>query len=154
MSQIKVQTPVVHLPSFKRWMINRPALVNKLEALGIEPFPEGFAFFEWYYFTTLEDWGKVLLDLVFKSDLYSPTFKCADYALEAQTECAKRHKLNSLRMCLDKRSQEKGHAYNLFPYGDGSGVEGIMLFEPNEGYEWSGALEIGDFSYQPELVLV
>lgn len=154
MSTIKVQTPVVHTPSFKRWGIQRSYFVRRLKALGIEPFPEGFAFFEWYYYTTLVDWGKVLYDLVFKSGLYSPTFKCADYALEAQTECSKRHKLNSLRMCLDKRSQEKGHAYNLFPYGNGEGIEGIMLFEPNEGYKWSGALEIGDFNYQPIAVLI
>ena len=152
MSNLKFQ--VVHTPSFKRWMINRASLVYMLERRGIKPFPEGFAFFDWYYYTTLVDWGNVLLDLVFKSDLYSPTFKCADYALEAQTECAKRHGLNSLRMCLDKRSSEKGHAYDIFPYGDGEGVEGVMLFEPNEGYEWSGVLEIGEFSYLPELVLI
>lgn len=150
----KFKAKVEHIPSFKRWMVNRAALVHRLEELGIKPFPEGFAFFDWYYFTTLEDWGKVLLDLTFKSDLYSPTFKCPDYALQAQTECARRHKLNSLRMCLDKRSVEKGHAYDLFPYGDGRGVEGIMLFEPNGGYKWSGALEIGDFNYRPELVLI
>ena len=154
MSKIKVQQPIVHLPSFKRWMVNRAALVRRLEELGIKPFPEGFAFFNWYYYTTLEDWGKVLYDLVFKSDLYSPTFKCADYALQAQTECGKRHGMNSLRMCLDKRSAEKGHAYDLFPYGNGEGIEGIMLFEPNEGYKWSGILEIGDEDYKPELVLI
>ncbi len=154
MSKIKVQQPIVHTPSFKQWMINRPSLVRRLEELGIKPFPEGFALFEWYYFTTLEDWGKVLYDLVFKSDLYSPTFKCADYALEAQTECAKRYKLNSLRMCIDKMSAEKAHAYNLFPYGDGEGIDGILLFEPNEGYKWSGILEMGEEGYQPELVLI
>ena len=77
MSKIKVQQPVIHLPSFKRWSINRAALVYKLEELGIKPFPEGFALFEWYYFTTLEGWGKVLYDLVFKSDLYSPTMGLA-----------------------------------------------------------------------------
>lgn len=153
MSVIKPQSPAIHIPRFKRWMVNRASLVSQLHRLGIEPFPEGFAFFDWYYFTTLEDWGKVLLDLVLKSDLFKPTFKCADYALEAQTECAKRYGLNSLRLCLDRRSAEKGHAYDLFPYGN-VGVEGIMLFEPNEGYQWSGALEIGDFDYTPEKVLI
>lgn len=153
MSKIKIQKPI-HIPSFRRWMVNRAALVHRLEELGIQPFPEGFAFFDWYVYTTLIDWGKVLLDLVLKSDLYSPTFKCADYALEAQTECSKRYGMNSLRLCLDKRSAEKGHGYDLFPYGDERGVEGIMLFEPNEGYRWSGILEVGDFDYHPEKVLI
>ena len=153
MSQLKVQKPLVHIPSFKRWIVSRQTLVDRLEERGIKPFPEGFAFFDWYNLTTPEDWGTVLLDLVLKSDLYKPTFKCADYALEAQTECAKRYGMNSLRMCLDTRSDNKGHAYNIFPYGEAI-VEGAMLFEPNEGYAWSGILELGDFDYQPELVLI
>lgn len=154
MSVIKPQSPIIHIPSFKRWMVNRASLVSQLKRLGIEPFPEGFALFDWYVYTTLVDWGKVLMDLVLKSSLYSSTFKCADYALDAQTECGKRYGMNSLRLCLDRRSAEKGHAYDLFPYGDERGVEGIMLFEPNEGYEWSGILELGDFDYTPEKVLI
>ena len=154
MSRIRFQNPIIHTPSFKRWMINRDALVRRLRELGIEPLVQGYAFFEWYYFTTLEDWGKVLLDLVLNSNLYSPTFKCADYAFEAQTECAKRYGLNGLRFCVETRSLMEGHAYTIFPHGNSSGLESFKLFEPNDGYQWSGILEVGDFDYNPEKVLM
>lgn len=398
MSKIKVQQPVIHTPSFKRWMVNRPALVYKLEELRIKPFPEGVVLDQWYYYSNLEGWSKVLYDLVFNSSLYKPDifdceipqglawvlgffyaegfcdlgrttglqrwgghweiankncqllekcieplknqwvdmdfkihlveqgqlyflnaykkpeapfgtrqrfieafrqlfytdlkFKkvpgvilegsddakqaflnaviegdgykkgryittkgqpgalglymlmrdlylcpvmrrrgnnlfninyhhwnadrdkaimrllktqsapipisrlaketgvntgtmtwiinrlerhqfvrsshpqlsrrnielvlmphCQDYALKAQTVCAERYELNSLRLCIGDIPQGK-HGFNLFPYGDGEGIEGIMLFEPNEGYKWSGILEMGEKGYQPELVLI
>jgi len=154
MSKIKLQTPVIHTPSFPRYKISRAALVDYLRDLEIEPFPKGFAFFDWYVYTTLEGWGKVLLDLVFKSDLYKDTFKCADYALKSQTECARRYGLNSLRLVLDRRSNLKGHAYCLFPFGDETGLQGVKLFEPNEGYQWSGILSIGEFEYTPVKILI
>ena len=154
MSKIKVQQPIIHTPGFPRYKCTREAFVDFLVDLEITPFPTGFKLFDFYYYTTSEAWGRILWDLVFKSNLYKATFKCADYALKAQTECAQRYELNSLRMVFDQRSDFKGHAYCLFPFGDALGIEGTMLFEPNEGFPWGGILTIGENDYIPEKILI
>lgn len=106
----------------------------------------------------MEKWGEILEDLVISSNLYRhDQFACDAYAFKAQVECAERYGLNSLRMCIMKTTNEgvtTARAFNLFPYGDTAGIDGIMLFEPNEGYEWNGILEFGDFGYTPRYVLV
>jgi len=44
-----------------------------------------------YFYTDLEGWGKVLLDLMFKSNLYrDDKFDCDNYALKAMNVCAER----------------------------------------------------------------
>ena len=148
------------IPEFKKWGIQRSGFVNKLLTKGIEAveIDDRLILNAWYWYTTLESWGELLLDLVINAEFYQQDiFACDGYAFDAQTECAKRYRMNSLRTCFHIKTTdggEKAHAYNLFPYGDQTGLEGIMLFEPNEGYEWSGVMEFGDFDYRPHKVLV
>ena len=148
MSKIKVQTPVVHTPSFTEYQIYATILKGKLEGLGLE-IPMGILD-RWYYYTDLEGWSKLLYNLVFKSSLYSSNkFDCENYALKAVNLCAERYGLNAFGMVIGRTPQGK-HGFNIFYYG-----EGFMLWEPNEGYPFSGsAFEIGEYSYQPELVLI
>lgn len=150
----------VEIPEFQAYGIQRHHFVNKLEALGIEPIDidSNLILNGWYFYTSLESWGEILEDLVISSNLYiHDRFACDAYAFKAQVECAERYGLNSLRMCVKTTTTDDvttAHAFNLFPYGGTTGIEGIMLFEPNEGYEWDGMLEIGDFNYEPKYVLV
>ena len=150
----------IEIPEFQVYGIQRHYFVNKLEGLGIEPIEidNNLILNGWYYYTSLESWGEILEDLVISSNLYrQDKFACDAYAFKAQVECAERYGLNSLRMCIKKTTTDgitTAHAFNLFPYGGTAGIEDIMLFEPNEGYDWDGILELGDFSYEPKYVLV
>ena len=155
MSKITLQNPVIHTPSYKRWGIQRYYVVKELEKLGLTALLEGedYVFDGWYYYTNMEGWGKVLYDLVFSSNLYNNVFDCDKYALKAYIECCQRYKMNTLLACLGKVNT--GHAFNIFIYGDENGLEGAMLWEPNDGFSWSGEVfEIGEYDYQPEVVLL
>ena len=157
MSTIRVQKPVIHTPTFQKWGIQQYYFLQKVQALGIDVFPktDDFTLDDWYYYTDLDGWAKILPDLVLNSNLYKPNvFDCEDYGLKAQIECSLRYGINSLRLCIGK--VPKGwHGFNIFPYGDDKGIEGLMLFEPNAGFEWAGnAFQIGDNGYIPEAVFL
>ena len=148
MSNIKVQTPIIHIPSFKEYKISGLELMGKIEGLGLE-IPLGML--DWtYYFTDLEGWGKVLYDLVFSSNLYKEDrFDCENYSIKAFNECAERYGLNTLGVVIGDTSAGR-HGFNMFYHGDG-----FMLWEPNEGFPFSGgAFEIGEYDYLPEVILI
>jgi hypothetical protein len=148
MSKFKVQQPVVHLPSYNQYEIGGTELKPKVEALGLR-IPMGLLDRR-YYYTDMEGWGKILYDMVFKSNLYkSERFDCDNYALKAMNVCAERYDLNTLVMIIGDIPQGR-HAFNMLYYGDG-----FMLWEPNEGFAWSGEpFEIGENGYVPDLVLI
>lgn len=148
MSKFKLNKPIEHIPSFKVYQITANVLQAKLEALGLK-IPMGML--DWkYYHTDMEGWGKVLSDLVFNSNLYKPDkFDCENYALKAMNECARRHGLNTLDMVIGDIPQGR-HGFDIFFHGDG-----FMLWEPNDNFSFSGsAFGIGEYGYQPELVLI
>jgi len=148
MSKIKPKVEVVHIPSFREYSMPGEVLRTKIEALGLE-IPIGMLDSE-YYYTDLEGWGKVLFNLVFKSNLYKKDkFDCDNYALKAMALCAERYGLNTLAVAIGDIPSGR-HAFNIFLHEDG-----LMLWEPNEGFSWSGQpFEIGENGYIPELVLV
>jgi len=148
MSKFKIQQPLVHIPSFNQYEIDSSVLKQKIQALGLQ-IPMRMLD-EKYYYTDLEGWSKILYDLVFKSDLYKrDKFDCENYALKAMTICAERYGLNTLVMVIGNIPQGR-HGFNILYYGDG-----FMLWEPNEGFDWSGEpFEIGENGYVPDLVLI
>lgn len=150
MSELILQPPVQHIPGFREFFIDAQSLAAKFEELGIQRFPKDIVFDSWYYYTDLEGWGKVLGDLVFNSSLYkADKFDCEDYAMKAQVVCAERYGLNALRLCIGDMPLGL-HGFNIFFHGDG-----FLLWEPNEGYDFSGsAFEIGEYGYQPRYVLL
>jgi len=157
MSKIKLQQPVIHTPSFKRYGVQQSYLAGELKKLSLHCFPvtDDYVLDAWYYYTNLKGWAKILPDLVSHSNLYkSNVFDCEDYALKAQVECALRYGLNSFRMCIGNMPQGM-HGFNIFPYGDETGIQGFMLFEPNDGFDWAGnAFKIGDNGYVPMDVFI
>jgi hypothetical protein len=148
MSEFRIQKPVQHIPSIPRFNITRYQLLSKLQPLGVKPYGNPFYTRIWY--TDHESWGKVLYDLVFNSNLYKVgIFTCLNYSLKAFNECAERHSLNGLLTVFGK-TDAGYHAFNMFYDGND-----FMLWEPNEGFEWSGqAFKIGDNNYIPDVVLV
>jgi len=147
MSKIKVQQPIVHLPSFKEYKISGAELAKKYEALGVKmPFPRSDS---WYYHTDEEGWVKILGDLVFKSSLYkTDRFDCEDYALRAQGVCAERYGLNTLRYTYGMMPLG-AHGFNSCWTGDR-----FLLFEPNEAFSGSPYFEVGENGYKPMAVLL
>lgn len=148
MSKIKVQQPIIHIPSFKEFAMSAEPMRRLLTNLKLT-IPMGMLD-SWYYYTDMEGWGKVLYNLVFSSSLYKPNrFDCENYALKAMNICAERYGLNTLAMVIGDVPQGR-HGFNMFYTG-----ENFLLFEPNEGFPFSGsAFEIGEYNYQPKLVLV
>ncbi|MBA7665616.1 hypothetical protein ES703_73690 [subsurface metagenome] len=170
-SRIEVQPPIVRLPSYKKWGVPRSFLVEKLRDIGIQPveFPGNrhLVLTDMCYGTDKDGWAVVLPNLVLKSSLYTKAFKCPEYAWRAALICADRYGLNSFRPVVDAdvgNDPEKAHAYDIFPmmkpiYEGGKlvdlRIEAFCLFEPNEGYEYSGgALPMGEHGYRPEYVFV
>ena len=148
MSRIQVRKPITHTPSIPQYSLNGLELAVKLRDLNLS-IP--FKMLDWtYYYTDLESWGKILYDLTFKSSLYvEDKFDCDNYALKAMTLCAERYGLNAFGMVIGDTPLGR-HGFNILYFGDD-----FMLFEPNEGFEFSGsAFPINDYGYQPELVLI
>lgn len=154
MSQIKVQQPIQHIPRFKKWVQRRSHIVTRLKKLGIKPLCTDQPMDGWIYFTNMEGWGKILWDLVFSSKLYREgIFNCDKYALKAYITCCERYDMNSLFLVIGDMPQGR-HGFNIFPYYD-DGTIGFMLWEPNDGFSFSGsAFEVGEYGYEPELVLI
>ena len=148
MSKIKVRQPVEHIPTFEVFVINRTELIRKLGDLHLTT-PMGMLDYN-YYYTNLEGWGKVLQNLVFNSSLYQrDKFDCENYALKAMSICAERYKLNAFGLVIGNTELGR-HGFNIFYYG-----RGFLLWEPNHGFPFSGsAFEIGEYGYQPEIVLI
>ena len=155
MSELKVQQPIVHTPKISKWSIQRQWPVEYLKGRGIEVWPEKFILDNYYYYTNLEGWGKILYDLVFKSSLYkTDIFDCEDFAMKAQVVCAERYGLNALRFCIGTMPLGT-HGFNILFHGDEDGIDGVLLWEPNAGFECSGeAFDIGEYEYQPIVVLI
>lgn len=150
MSQIRVQQPIVHTPSFKEDVISGPDLYQKYVALGVQmPFPRSD---NRYYFTDEEGWASLISHLLFKSSLYkADRFDCEDYALKAMITCAELFGLNTFRYTYGNTPLGY-HGFNSFWTGDH-----FLLFEPNKGFQWqfdSPVFEWGQNNYAPEYVLI
>jgi len=134
-------------PSAEKFSISASDLRAKIKSLGLE-LPVGMMD-GWYYFTDLEGWGKILYDLTFNSNLYKKNkFDCENYAIKAMNECAERYALNTLAFVIGDIPQGR-HGFNMFFHGDG-----FMLHEPNAGFGYGGAFELGDNGYEPEMVII
>lgn len=159
MSKIITQSPIVHIPSFKRWAVHQNVLLSYVYGLGLDTLVKtnDFILSAWYYYTDIDGWAKIIPDLIVSSSLYDKNvFACEEYALKAQIECGQRYRLNTLRLCIGKvEGHADWHGFDIFFYGNEKGIGGAMLFEPDDGYEWAGnAFPIGEFGYVPKLVFL
>ena len=151
MSKFTYQPPVTHVPSFTEYKISGAELAQKYTQLAVTlPFPRSDS---WYYHTDEEGWARLLADLAFNSSLYkADRFDCEDYAMKAQSTCAERYGLNTLRYTYGTMPLG-AHGFCSFWTGDR-----FLLFEPNDSFfdTLGGDLvfEVGEHGYTPESVLL
>jgi len=148
MCKLKTQTPIVRTPSFVEQTITSTELDEKLKALKVS-MPLGLLDGQ-YYFTDLDGWLKIIWDLTFASSLYKASrFDCDNYAFKAMNQCAERYGLNTMAY-VSGNSPQGYHAFNMVYTGDE-----FLLFEPNNGFTWSGQLfPFGINGYEPDTVLL
>ena len=163
MSRIEFQQPVVHLPSIRRWGIDRVSLAYVLtKQLGLELiYPYGVHNF--YYYTNVDGVAKMLPYIIQKSELYSQdVFTCINFSFEVWNIVAKKFKVNTwLPVIGSIPGFDVKHAWNLVVVGDETGLrpELFNYFEPNDGWDMGIELEnayqafpIGEEGYVGELV--
>jgi len=148
MSRIKIVNPVIHTPSFETFEIDGATLKGRLSNIGLTT-PMGMLDGR-YYYTTAEGWGKLLVDLMVKSDLWtSDKYDCDDYAMKARMTCIERYGLNAIAFVIGDIAEGR-HAFCLIYTG-----EDWLIFEPNIGFGLGGqAFPIGAEGYVPDMVLV
>ncbi len=148
MSRVRTQSPIIHTPSFRVFAIEAATMRRKVTELGLT-LPMGMLD-NWYYYTSLESWGKLTGDLMFKSNLYRPErFDCDNYALKAMNICHERYGLNTFAY-VSGQGPNGPHAFNMVYHGDG-----FMLWEANDGFPQSGSFfNIGDDGYVPKKALL
>ena len=148
MSKIKTQNPIVHTPSFKIYEIGGAEIASQLKNLGLR-LPVGLLDSR-YFYTDAGGWGKLLADLLVKSNLYSENkFDCDNMALRAMNTCAERYGLNTMAFIIGDIPQGR-HAFNLIYTGTD-----WLVFEANAGFGYGGqAFPIGAEGYLPEMVLI
>ncbi len=148
MSRVKTQSPIIHTPSFKTFAINAVTMRRKVLELGLT-LPMGMLD-SWYYYTSLESWGKLMWDLTFNSNLYKKDrFDCDNYALKAMNVCHERYGLNTFAY-VSGEGPTGQHAFNMVYHGDG-----FKLWEANDGFPVSGTFfDIGEHGYVPKKALL
>lgn len=148
MSRVKVTSPIIHTPSFKTYQIANFALKKTLDDLGLDM--PMLMLDNWYYYTDVEGWSKLLPDLMVKSSLYkADKYDCDDYAWKAKMTCIERYELNAMAFAIGDIPEGR-HSFCLIYDGDS-----WLTFEPNSGFGLAGqAFPIGENGYKPELVLV
>ena len=147
MSKLRIQNPVIHIPSFKEYIIDGMSIYSKITSMGYK-MPLGLLD-STYYYTDLEGWGSILWDLTFNSNLYkADRFDCENMAFKAMNLCAEKYGLNTLGVVIGNIPQGR-HGFNILFHGDG-----FKLFEPNFDFGYDGLFEIGEHGYIVDWVII
>ena len=166
MSKVKIQQPIVHIPSFKRWGVERDYVVEVVRRLGLELLYAGVH--ARYWFTDSEGCSKLIPHLLLKSDLYKKdVFTCINYAYRVWNEGSSKYGLNTWVPVIGRiPGYQPRHAWNLLLIGDATGLnrEEFLFLEPNDGFDFSDteglelptyqAFPIGENGYNGELVFL
>ena len=160
-NKVIIKPPVEVIPTFKTWIVPRFYFVRLCEENGIKPsqlLPNSVLYSKVRY-TTLESTDILLQDLMphLPPNSADWTQYCYYQAQAAFVKCVERYRINALATVLDLRlelEKPNAHAYNIIAYGNETGLNGLLLFEPNSGYEWSGIVPFGEHNYKPEIVLI
>lgn len=161
MSKLKVQEPVIHIPTFKKWGVPRSYVTGIVSDLGLELLYPGVHALYWY--TDPEGCSKLIPHLLLKSGLYKKdVFTCINYAYKVWNEASSRYGLNTWVPVIGKiPGYEPKHAWSLILVGNETGliVDDFLYFEPNDGWEMGIKLEaayqafpIGEEGYKGEMI--
>jgi len=142
MSRFIVNTPIEHLPKPTEYQLSGAELQVRLNPLGLE---KAYLWDYNYWYISLEDWGKVLKDVLFGMPKYTTDkFDCENFAMLVSARVSERYHINTCGIAIGK-SPFGYHGYNLLVY-----EEGLMIFEPQNGMFYSIDNPEG---YKPELVI-
>jgi len=162
MSKFKLQKPVIHIPTIKKWLISREAMTEKVVELGFVPlYPDGVH--QQYCYTDVEGLAKMLPDLLLASSLYKKdVFTCINYAYKVWNECSGRYGINTWVPIIGRiPNYTVRHAWQLIMLGNEQGIDldKSLFFEPNDGWQMGVDLEmayqafpIGEEGYLGEFI--
>ena len=141
MSKFRVNKPLEHLPAPVEYQLPSVELLARLQPLALE------ASYLWdylYWYISLEDWGKVLKEVLFGMPGYTTDkFDCENFAMLTSARVSERYRLNTCGVAIGQ-SPFGEHGYNLLVHQDG-----LIYFEPQTG----DFIEVEDGSYKARLVL-
>lgn len=159
---MKVQPPIVHLPSYKQWKVPVNYVDQIVQSLGLQLlYLNGVH--AWYTYTDNEGRAALLPHLLQKSNLYEPgVFTCINYAFRVWNLCGELYGLNTWVPIIGRiPNYEVRHAWVLIMVGDEYGLHSGLFtyFEPNDGWDMGVELEnayqsfpIGQEGYQGEFL--
>ena len=137
----KFAVKVKHTSVLKEYTLSGQELAGKLAALNLE---KVYLWDSSYWHVSLEDWGKVLKDVLFGMPKYTvDKFDCENFAMLASARVSELYQINTCGIAIGK-SPWGEHGYNILVHEDG-----LMYFEPQTG----DFIPIKDGSYKARFVI-
>ena len=132
---------IEHTPILEERQCASQELAARLQPLGLE---KSYLWDYNYWYVSLEDWGKVLKDVLFGMPKYTKDkFDCENFAMLTSARVSERYYLNTCGIAVGE-SPWGEHGDNLLGHKDG-----LMYFEPQTG----DFIEVADGSYKARLVI-
>ena len=137
----KFAVKVEHTSVLKEYTLPGSDLARKLASLNLE---KAYLWDSSYWHISLEDWGKVLKDVLFGMPKYTvDKFDCENFAMLVSARVSERYQLNTCGIAIGQ-SPWGEHGYNILVHEDG-----LMYFEPQTG----DFIPIKDGSYKARLII-
>ncbi|GAG79637.1 unnamed protein product [marine sediment metagenome] len=144
MSKLRVE----HIKSFKEYRLYIDELRPKLRA--IESAVELYLWDYYYWYISLEDWGKVFEDVLLNQPKYvSDKFDCEDFAMLTTARVLEKYRLNTCGVVVGQ-SPFGEHGYNLFIARVDDKAE-LFILEPQDGMIYPVTEPEG---YKPRIIIL
>ena len=89
---------------------------RELKSVFDSTFPGATAWIwdRWYYYVTLEDWGRIIKDVLYNMPRYtSSRFDCENFAMLCSSRVSERYKVNMMAVAIG-RNPSGPHGFNVF----------------------------------------
>jgi hypothetical protein len=137
----KFAVKVAHLPRLTEYQLSLVELSERLQPLKLE---KSYLWDNNFWYVSLEDWGKVLKDVLFGMPKYTADrYDCENFAMLTGARVSERYLLNTCGVAIGQ-SPWGEHGYNLLVHKDG-----LIYFEPQTG----NFIEVENGSYKARLVI-
>ncbi len=141
MSKLIFKSPIAHIPALKESQLTYGDLWGMLQSLNLEV---SYLWDGQYYYVSLEDWGKVLLDVTKGMPKYTTDkFDCENFAMLTSARVSERYQLNTCGIAIGQ-SPWGEHGYNILVT-----EHGLIYFEPQTG----DYIPVEDGSYKARMVI-
>lgn len=141
MSKLIFNKPIEHISKPTEYQLSAAELSARLQPLGLK---KAYIWDYNYWYISLEDWGKVLKDVIFGMPKYTADkWDCEDFAMLTSARVGERYQLNTCGIAIGK-SPWGEHGYNLLVHEDS-----LIYFEPQTG----DYIPVEDGSYKAHTVI-